>query len=58
MKSTMLNFIASIIVSFIVFFFILFLVAVPDTDRVILSIAITISLQLSLLTAIFLSKQK
>lgn len=58
MKRIILNFIASIVISFIVFFIVLFFADVPDTDRVILSMAITISLQLSLITALLLSKHK
>lgn len=58
MKRIILNFIASIVISIIVFFIVLFFADVPDTDRVILSMAITISLQLSLITALLLSKHK
>lgn len=58
MKQIILNFLASIAISFIVFFIILFFADVPDTNRVILSMVITISLQLSLITALLLSKHK
>ncbi|WP_339240437.1 hypothetical protein MKX40_07210 [Paenibacillus sp. FSL R5-0517] len=58
MKQIILNFLASIVISFIVFFIVLFFDDVPDTDRVILAMAITISLQLSLITALLLSKHK
>ncbi|MEK4661606.1 hypothetical protein [Paenibacillus sp. M2] len=58
MKGIIANFIASIVVSFIVFFIVLFFDDVPDTDRVLLAMAITISLQLSLITALLLSKHK
>jgi len=58
MKKLILNSIASIIVSFIVFFIILFFIHVSDTNGVILSMAITISLQLSLVTALLIAKHK
>ncbi|MBB6024056.1 putative Tic20 family protein [Paenibacillus sp. JGP012] len=58
MKKNLFNFIASVIISLIVCFLLLYLAPVPDTDRVIVSIAITISLQLSFITAALLSKHK
>lgn len=58
MKRIILNFIASIVISLIVFFIVLFFAEIQDTNHVILSMAITISLQLSLITALLLSKHK
>lgn len=58
MKKNLFNFLASVVISFVICFLSLYLAAVPDTDRVIVSIGITISLQLSFITAVLLSKHK
>ncbi len=58
MRKVFLNFIASVIITIFVFFLVIFFVHISDSTNIMVSVGITVSLQISFLTAVLLAKNK